>query len=51
MQCSRARKHMDVLEKVSDFKAKFFSPKAGVIYTLSRTNRATHMFQKGKGNF
>lgn len=51
MQRSRARKHTLVLEKVSDFKAKFFSPKVGIIYTLSRTNGAKHMFQKGKGKF
>jgi len=31
IQSCRARKHMVVLEKVSDFKAKLFSPKAGII--------------------
>lgn len=42
---------MVVLEKVSVFKAKLFSPKVSIIYTLSRTNRAKHMSQKGKGKF
>lgn len=51
MQHSRARKHMDALEKVSDFKAKFFFPKVGIIYTLSRTNVPKHMCQKGQGKF
>lgn len=51
MQHSRARKHMVVLEKVSDFKAKLFSPQVGIIYTLSRTNGTKDVFQKGKGRF
>lgn len=48
MQFSRARKHMVVLEKVSDFKVKFISPKVSIIYTLSRTSGAKHMFHKEK---
>lgn len=48
MKCSRARKHMAVLERVSDFKVKFFSPKVSIIYTLSRTSGAKHMFHKEK---
>lgn len=51
LQCSRARNHMVVLEKVSDFMAKLFSPKVGIIYIFSRTNGAKHMFQKAKGKF
>lgn len=48
MQCSRARKHIVVLERVSDFKVKFFSPKVSIIYTLSRNSGCKHMFHKEK---
>lgn len=53
MQCSRARKHIAVLERVSDFKVKFFSPKVSIIYTLSRNSGCKHMFhqEKDKGFF